>query len=121
VRPDRVDLVDEDDAGRALLRRREQLAHALGADADKDLLKLGARHVEEGHARLARHRAREQRLARAGRSGEKDALGQLASEPREALRVSQVLDDVLQVGDRLLGATHVAEPLRRAVHRLDLR
>ena len=45
----------------------EELAHALGADADEDLLELGARHVEEGHARLPRHGAREQSLPRAAR------------------------------------------------------
>mmetsp|Transcript_743 Transcript_743/g.2210 ORF Transcript_743/g.2210 Transcript_743/m.2210 type:complete len:654 (+) Transcript_743:52-2013(+) len=118
---DRVNLVDEDDARRVLLCLAEQVTHARRPDADEHLDELGSRGGNEGDARLPRDGAREQRLARAGRSGEQDALGQLASEPREALRVSQVLDDVLQVGDRLLGAAHVAEPLRRAVHRLHLR
>eukprot|EP00962_Isochrysis_galbana_P031896 scaffold10429_cov122-Isochrysis_galbana.AAC.2 len=59
VRSDGVDLVDEDDARRTLLGCREEVAHPLGADADKHLLELGARHVEEGHARLARHRPRQ--------------------------------------------------------------
>src|SRR5207244_13183325 len=49
---DGVDLVDEDDAGRALLRLVEEVAHARGADADEHLYALGAGDAEEGDARL---------------------------------------------------------------------
>ena len=35
--PERVQLVDEDDAGRGLARLIEQVAHARGADADEHL------------------------------------------------------------------------------------
>jgi hypothetical protein len=71
---DRVNLVDEDDAGRVLLGGRKQVAHAPRAHADKHLLKLAAARVEERHARLARDRAREHRLARARRAHEQHAL-----------------------------------------------
>ena len=39
---DRVDLVDEDDAGPLLLRRRKQVAHAPRAHPHEHLLELGA-------------------------------------------------------------------------------
>ena len=63
VATDRVDLVDEDDAGRVLLALLEEVAHAARADADEHLDEVGARDAEERHAGLARDGAREQRLA----------------------------------------------------------
>ena len=74
VAADRVDLVDEDDAGRVLLALQEEIAHARGADADEHLDEVGARDREEGHAGLAGHRAREQRLAGARRTDQQHAL-----------------------------------------------
>ena len=65
---DRVELVDEDDRRRVLARLLEQVAHARGADADDHLDELGGAHREERHARLARDRLGEQRLARARRA-----------------------------------------------------
>ena len=53
VASDRVDLVDEDDAGRVLLALLEEVAHARGADADEHLDEVGARDREERHVRLA--------------------------------------------------------------------
>ena len=55
---DRVDLVDEDDARRALLRLLEEVAHARRADADEHLDEVRARDREERHARLAGDGAR---------------------------------------------------------------
>src|SRR5205085_8097704 len=40
---DRVNLVDEDDAGRVLLALLEQVAHARSANADEHLYKVGTR------------------------------------------------------------------------------
>src|SRR6266478_2819734 len=60
---DRVDLVDEHDAGRVLLRLLEHVAHARRADADEHFDEVRARDREERHLRLARDGAREQRLA----------------------------------------------------------
>merc|ERR1719353_1092966 len=51
---DGVDLVDEDDARRVLLRLAEERADARGADADEHLDELGARRRDEGDAGLAR-------------------------------------------------------------------
>ena len=70
---DRVDLVDEDDAGRVALGLVEEVAHAAGADADEHLDELGAGDGEERHAGLAGDGAREQRLAGAGRADQQHA------------------------------------------------
>ena len=72
---DRVDLVDEDDRGRLLAGGLEQVTHARRADADEHLHEVGARHRDERHARLARDRAGDERLAGAGRADEQHALG----------------------------------------------
>ena len=65
---DRVELVDEDDRRRGLLRLREEVAHARRADADDRLDELGRGHREERDVGLAGDRPREQRLARARRA-----------------------------------------------------
>ena len=105
--PDRVELVDEDDARRLRLRLLEEVAHARRADADEHLDELGAADREERHARLARDRAREQRLAGARRADQQHALRDASAEALEALRVAQELDDLLELGLRLLDAGDV--------------
>ena len=54
--PDRVDLVDEDDAGGVLVRFPEQVAHTGGADAHVEFNEIRSRQREERHMRLAGHR-----------------------------------------------------------------
>ncbi len=71
-RAHRVDLVNEDDTGRFGARRLEQRAHALRARAHEHLVEVGAGRLEEGHARLARHRLGQQRLATPWRTNEQD-------------------------------------------------
>ena len=61
---DRVDLVDEDDAGRVLLGLLEHVAHARSADADEHLDEVGTGDGEERHLGFAGDGARQQRLAR---------------------------------------------------------
>ena len=100
---DRVDLVDEDDAGGVLLGLVEEVAHAAGADADEHLDELGARDGEERHPRLAGHGLAEQRLAGAGRADEQDALRDARAERDELLRVFEELDDLREL---LLGLLH---------------
>ena len=58
----RVQLVDENDAGRGLARLIEQVAHARGADADEHFDEFRAGDREERHAGLAGHRPRQQVL-----------------------------------------------------------
>ena len=80
---DRVDLVDEDDARRRLLRLIEQIADARGADADEHLDEVGAGDRKERHARLAGDRAREQRLTGSGRPQQQHAFGDARAERLE--------------------------------------
>ena len=83
----RVELVDEDDAGRGLARLLEQVAHPCGADADEHLDELRAGDGEERHPGLAGHGPRQQRLAGAGRADQQDALGHVGAEAAVAVRV----------------------------------
>jgi hypothetical protein len=105
---DRVDFVDEDDAGRILLRLLEHVAHARGADADEHLDEVGARNGEERHVGFARDRAGDQRLAGAGRPDEQHATRNLAAEALELARIAQELNDLLQV---LLGLVDTGDVL----------
>src|SRR5580765_995563 len=106
---DRVQLVDEHDRGRLGLGLREQVADARGADADDRLDELGRRHGEERRVGLAGHRPREQRLARAGRACEQDAVRDPPSEPAVLVRVLEEVDDFDQLLLGLLHAGHVLE------------
>ena len=74
VTADGVNLVDEDDAGGVLLALLEQVADARRADADEHLDEVRAADREERHVGFAGHRARQQRLAGAGRAHEQHAL-----------------------------------------------
>ena len=94
---DRVDFVDEDDAGRVLLALLEHVAHPAGADADEHLDEVGTGNGEEGHVGLAGDGTGQQRLTGARRSDQEAALGDLAAEALEFLRIAQVLDDLLQL------------------------
>ena len=67
---ERVNLVNEDDAGRELARAREQTPDARRAEARELLLEARTRHRKERNLRLAGRGAREQGLARARRAGE---------------------------------------------------
>ena len=106
---DRVDFVDEDDAGRVLLRLLEHVAHAARADADEHLDEVRARNGEERHVGFARDGARGQRLAGAGRADEQHAARDAAAELLELLRVAQEFDDLLQVLLGLVDAGDVLE------------
>ncbi len=91
---ERVELVDEDDAGRLLLGLREQVANAGGADADEHLDEFGSAQAEEGHLGLAGDGARQQRLAGAGRADEEHAFRDAAAERGVFFRRLQELDDL---------------------------
>ena len=106
---DRVDLVDEDDAGRVLLALLEHVAHAAGADADEHLDEVGAGDGEERHVGLAGDGAGQQRLAGARRADQQHALRDLAAEALELLRVLQELDDLLELLLGLVDAGDVLE------------
>src|SRR5207237_4700784 len=101
VAPDGVDLVHEDDARAVLLGLLEQVAHARGADAYEHLDEVGARDREEGDARLAGDRPREQRLAGAGRAVQQYARRDPRAERLELLGVLEEFLDLVELLDRL--------------------
>jgi len=104
-----VDLVDKHDRRSARLRLFEQVPHARRADAHEHLHEVRARDREERHACLAGHRARQQRLAGAGRAEEQHPSRDLRPHRLELRRVLQVVLDLLQLLDRFVDAGHVAE------------
>src|SRR5262249_6296621 len=107
VSADRIDLVHEDDARRVLLALLEQIAHARGPDTDEHLDEIGSGNREERNVRLAGDRLGEQRLAGAGRTDEQHALGNLAAELLELLRILEEVDDLAQLFLRLVDTGHV--------------
>ena len=112
---DRVDLVDEDDAGRVALRLVEEVADAAGADADEHLDELGAGDAEEGHAGLAGDGPGQQRLAGSRRAHEQHAARDARAERVELLGVLEELDDLLELRLGLVDARHVGERHDRLV------
>ena len=106
---DRVDFVDENDAGRGLLALLEHVAHAARADADEHLDEVRTADREERHVRFAGDGAGEQRLARAGRADQQDALRNAAAELLKLLRVAEELDELLDFVLRFLDAGDVLE------------
>jgi hypothetical protein len=113
---DRVELVDEDDRRRGLLGLREQVAHARRAHADDRLDELRRRDREERRVRLPRDRPGEQRLARAGNAEQQHAVRHPAAQPPVLLRRAQEVDDLAQLGLRVVDPGDVverrADPLR---------
>ena len=103
---DRVDFVDEDDAGGVLLALLEQVADAACADADEHLHEVRTRDAEEGHIGFAGYRAGQQGLAGSGRPDQQHALGNAAAQLLELLRFAQELDDLLQL---FLGFIHAGD------------
>src|SRR6476469_2335351 len=106
---DGVNLVDEDDARRVLLRLIEHVAHAGSADADEHLDEVGAGDGEERHVRFAGDGARKQRLAGAGRTDQERAARDTPAELLEFLWIAQELYYLLQILLRLVDAGDVIE------------
>jgi hypothetical protein len=106
---DRVDLVDEDEAGRLCLCLFEELANAGGTEADEHLDEVRARQIEERNAGLTGHSAGQERLARTWRPGQEHSLRDPGTEARVALRPAEEIDDLAQLLDRLIDAGDVRE------------
>ena len=107
---DRVDFVDEHDAGRVLLRLLEHVAHARRADADEHLDEVGAGDREERHLGLAGDR-----LARAASCrcpGCRPSARRAGMRPPSfwnLLRVAQEIDQLGHFLLRLVAAGDVGE------------
>mmetsp|Transcript_1957 Transcript_1957/g.4380 ORF Transcript_1957/g.4380 Transcript_1957/m.4380 type:complete len:304 (+) Transcript_1957:1231-2142(+) len=116
--PDRVDLVDEDEAGSVCPRLGEEVAHAGGPHADKHLDEIGAGDGVEWRLRLAGGRPGEERLPTARGANQQRSLGDLGAQPAVALGVLHDVDKLHDLGLRLPQARHVLE-LRLDLGRLD--
>mmetsp|Transcript_12987 Transcript_12987/g.24770 ORF Transcript_12987/g.24770 Transcript_12987/m.24770 type:complete len:213 (-) Transcript_12987:833-1471(-) len=114
ARAHRVQLVHKHHARGPAPGSLEKVTDAGGAHAHVLLLKARPRLVEEGHPRLPRHRARQQRLASSRRPNHQQAGGKLRPQPLELLRVFQILHQLLQLAFGLVHAVHVAEESARA-------
>ncbi len=107
---DRVDFVDEDDAGSVLLALLEQVADAACAHADEHLHEVRTRDAEERHVGFAGHRARQQGLAGSRRSDQQHAFRNAAAQLLELLRLAQELDNLFQL---FLGFIHAGDVFER--------
>ena len=92
-----VNLVDEDNGRRVLLRALEQLTHAGGTHADVELHELRAGNREEGGIRLAGHGLGEEGLTGSGRTVEQDAARNTRTHLVELVRGRQELADFLEL------------------------
>ena len=106
---DRVDFIDEDDAGRVLLGLLEHVTDTRGADADEHLDEVRTRNGEEGNIGFAGDRTGDQRLAGAGRADQQHATRNPSAEPLILAGVAQEFDDLLQVLLGLVDAGDVLE------------
>ena len=106
---DGVQLVDEDQARRLGLGLGEEVPDPRGADAHEELDEVGAGEREERHARLAGHRAGQQRLAGARSADQEDALGNPPAQRAVLSGRPEELDDLLQLGDDLVMTGDVLE------------
>ena len=91
---DGVELVDEDDRGRGLARLVEQPPDAGGAQAGEHLDERRGGLREELGAGLVRGGLRQQRLARARRAVEQDALRDLGPDLVERRGIAEEVDDL---------------------------
>src|SRR6185295_17112496 len=80
-----IDFVNEDDARSLVLGPFEEIAHPRRADTDEHFGEARTRIGKERHAGLSGDRAREQSLARSGRSRQQHTLGNAAAQFRKAL------------------------------------
>ena len=106
---ERVELVDEDDAGRFLLGLLEHVANAGGADADEHFDEVGTAEAEERHARFAGDGFGQQRFAGARRADQQHALGNAAAEHLIFFGRLQELDDFAEFFDGFFDAGDVFE------------
>ena len=116
----RIDLIDEDDAGRVRLALLEEVAYPARPHTHEHLHEIGAGHGEEGPAGLPRHGLGQQRLASARRSDQQGPLGKPTAEPGELLGILQELDDFLELDFGLVGAGNVRERDLRSIAREQL-
>ena len=106
---DRVDFVDEDDAGRVLLGVLEHVAHTGRAHADEHFDEVGTRDAEERHLGFTGNALGQQRLAGTRRAHQQQAARNATTQLLEFLRVLQEVHDFLDLFLGLVATGHVGE------------
>ena len=105
----RVQFVDEDDAGGFGFGLLEQVPDAGGADAHEHLDEIAAGQAEERHARLAGDRLGQQRLARARRADQQDTLGNPSAQTLVFFGGIEEIDHFADLLDGFVDPRHVVE------------
>ena len=105
TRRQRVDLVEEDDAGRGLARLAKYLAHAALGLADPHAQQLRTLDRDEVRLGLAGQRLGQQRLAGARRAVQQDALGRAHAGLLERARRSCSCQSTTSVSSRLTSSS----------------
>src|SRR5262249_34329953 len=95
VPADRIDLVDEDDAGGVLFPLLEEIADARGTDADEHFDEIGTADREERNVGFTGDRTSQQRLAGSRRAHQQHALRDSSTELLKLLGLFEELDDFL--------------------------
>src|SRR5437867_8354551 len=103
-----VNFIDENDARRGFLALLEHVADTRRADADEHFDEIRAANGEERDVCFARDRARQQRLARAGRANHQNAVWNTAAEFLKLFRGTQKLDKLLHFILRFLDSCDIA-------------
>jgi hypothetical protein len=106
---DGIELVDEHNARAVSAGVLEQFPHTRRADAGEHLDEVRAAGEQEWDAGLAGNRPGEQRLTGARRTDEQDAFRDAAAQCRKARGLPQEVDDLPDLGLRLVDARHVRE------------
>ena len=106
---DRINFVDEDDAGSILLGGFKHVAHAGCAHADEHFNEVGTRNCEERHTGFAGNSLSEQRLAGTRGAHEQHAARDAAAQTLVLRRIAQEVDDFLHVFLGFVAACNVLE------------
>ena len=107
--PQRIQLVDEDDARGLLLGLGEEVADAGRPHTDEHLDEVRAAQAEERHAGFSRDGLGQERLPGAGRADDEHPFGDLAAEAPVAIGVLEEVHDLHQLSPRLVDARDVVE------------
>ena len=91
----RINLIDEDDAGRMLFGLLKHVTDTAGTNTHKHFHKVRAGNAEERHLGLPRNGLGQQGFTRTGRTDHQHAAGNLAAQALEFRRITQKLDQLL--------------------------
>ena len=104
-----VQLINENNARRFLLRLLEQVTHPRGTDTNEHLHKVRTAKAEKWHGGLASDSSRQQGFSRSRRAYQQNPLGDTPAEVGILLRITQEIDNFLQFLFRLIGSGNIGK------------